>query len=131
MRGARSRGGSHERQRAVSPGLPLAHPQGWCRRAVETTEGLATGWLNWGFYDTPDARDVSQLTGLLTVDGKPKAWAREFQALAQRFAGTSVAPARLGPRPPLDWDRSITSPTAGRQFLEEYGEAFRGQRRPQ
>ena len=94
---------------------------------METTEGLATGWLNWGFYDTPDARDVSQLTGLLTVDGKPKAWAREFQALSRTFAGTSIAPAQLGPRPSLDWDLLITSPQAGRQFREESHEAFKAQ----
>ena len=27
----------------------------WCRSVVETTAGLATGWLNWGFYDHPQA----------------------------------------------------------------------------
>jgi hypothetical protein len=99
----------------------------WCRRAIETTEGLATGWLNWGFYDHPEARDVSQLTGLLTVDGKPKAWAREFRAQALRLAGKSVAPAVLGPRPPLDWDRLITSPKAGQEFREAYLQAFQSE----
>ena len=59
----------------------------WCREVIQTTQGLATGWLNWGFYDQPEARDVSQLTGLLTSDGKPKAWAREFQALAGSLSG--------------------------------------------
>jgi hypothetical protein len=101
----------------------------WCRRAVETTEGLATGWLNWGFYDHPEARDVSQLTGLLTVDGKPKAWAREFQGLSRRLAGKRIAPAQLGPRPTLDWDRAITSPKAGQQFREEYFKAFKARNR--
>jgi len=101
----------------------------WCRRAIETTEGLSTGWLNWGFYDHPEARDASQLTGLLTARGKPKAWAREFQALAQTFAGKSVAPVPLGPHPELDWDRCVTSPRAGRQSFEQYYEAFRAERR--
>jgi len=96
----------------------------WCRRAVETTRGLATGWLNWGFYDHPEARDVSQLTGLLTVEGKPKAWAREFRTLATALAGQNMAPARPGPRPTLDWDRAITSLKAGQQFREEYLKAF-------
>ncbi len=100
----------------------------WCRRAVETTEGLATGWLNWGFYDHPEARDVSQLTGLLTVDGKPKAWAREFQGLARGLAGKSIAPAQVGPRPALDWDRCITSLKAAQEFRDKYYEAFRVQR---
>ena len=96
----------------------------WCRRAVEVTTGLATGWLNWGFYDHPQARDVSLRTGLLTVDGQPKAWAHEFQRLAQRLAGERIAPAQLGPRPTLDWDRCLTDPAAGREFLEQYGQAF-------
>jgi hypothetical protein len=97
----------------------------WCRSAVETTSGLATGWLNWGFYDHPEARDVSQRTGLLTVDGQPKAWAREFQRLATSLANAPIRPRQLGPRPTLDWDRCVTDPSAGRQFLEEYGKAFR------
>jgi hypothetical protein len=102
----------------------------WCRRAVETSEGLAAGWLNWGFYDHPQARDVSQLTGLLTVDGKPKAWAGEFATLARRLAGKPIAPAQLGPRPPLDWDRCLTSPRAAGQFREDYYNAFRAAAKP-
>jgi len=97
----------------------------WCRAAIQTTRGLATGWLNWGFYDQPEARDVSQLTGLVTSDGKPKAWAREFQNLAGSLAGQAMPPRQLGPRPALDWDRCLTSTQAGRQFREEYYRAFR------
>lgn len=100
----------------------------WCRRAVETTKGLATGWLNWGLYDHPQARDVSQRTGLLTVDGKDKAWAREFRRLASTLTQERIQPAQLGPRPALDWDRCLTDPGAGRQFLEEYGKAFAARR---
>jgi endo-1,4-beta-mannosidase len=102
----------------------------WCRRAVETTSGLATGWLNWGFYDHPEARDVSQRTGMLAVDGRPKAWAREFQKLAESLARERIAPAQLGPRPALDWDRCLTDPAAGREFLQQYGESFKAQYDP-
>jgi hypothetical protein len=102
----------------------------WCRRAVETTTGLATGWLNWGFYDHPEARDVSQRTGMLTVDGRPKAWAREFQQLAQSLTHEPIAPAQLGPRPTLDWDRCLTDPAAGREFLQRYGESCKAQDDP-
>jgi hypothetical protein len=96
----------------------------WCRRAIETTRGLATGWLNWGFYDCPEARGVSQLTGLLTVDGKSKAWAQEFQRLSGELSGKPVHAAKLGPRPTLDWDRAITSPKAGREFREAYFKSY-------
>lgn len=97
----------------------------WCRRAVETTAGLATGWLNWGLYDHPESRDVTQLTGLLTADGNPKSWAREFQKLAARFSQQPPPPRDLGAGPKLDWDRCTTDPQAGREFLREYAERFR------
>lgn len=100
----------------------------WCRRAVETTQGLATGWLNWGLYDQPEARDVSQLTGLLTAAGKPKAWAGEFQRLADRLSHQPMPRPNRGPRPVLDWDRSIVDPKAGREFLEQYTKAFQSAR---
>jgi len=96
----------------------------WCSGAIQTTRGLATGWLNWGFYDQPEARDVSQLTGLLTSDAKPKAWARDFRRLAGALAGRALPRKRLGPRPILEWDRCLVSTQAGHQFREEYFKAF-------
>ncbi len=110
------------------PAADEASQARWCRRAVETTEGLAPGWLNWGFYDHPQARDVSQLTGLLTVDGREKAWAREFRGLAGRLTTKRIAPAALGPRPDLDWDRLLTDPSAAREFREAYYRAFQAGR---
>ncbi len=85
----------------------------WCRLAVETTKGLVTGWLNWGFYDHPEARDVSQLTGLLTVEGKPKAWASEFRQLASSFEG-SISSRSRSPTAPnwIGTARSSTLPWA-------------------
>jgi hypothetical protein len=102
----------------------------WCRRAVETTRGLATGWLNWGFYDHPESRDVSQLTGLLTSAGQPKAWSREFRSLATAFAQGPPEPPPRGSRPDLDWDRCIIAPEAGREFLRQYTEAFQQDNHP-
>ena len=96
----------------------------WCRRAVETTAGLACGWLNWGFYDHPQANDCSQFTGLLTVDGKLKAWGAEFQKLVAQFGGREIPAAKLGPRPALDWDRCITNAKAAQEFREAYLSAF-------
>jgi hypothetical protein len=101
----------------------------WCREVIQTTQGLATGWLNWGFYDHPEARDVSQLTGLLTRDGRPKQWAREFQALAGSLAGRVLPAPQIGPRPALDWDRCVTSTQAGHDFREQYYKAFLADRR--
>ncbi len=103
----------------------------WCRRAIEVTQGLATGWLNWGFYDTPEARDVSQRTGLLTADGTEKAWAHEFQALSNDLVGRHLSAVDLGPRPALDWPKCVTSTKAAEEFRDQYFEAFRQSQPPQ
>ena len=116
-------GGKLKIHRGAHPRRPKKTRR-WCRQAVETTQGLATGWLNWGFYDHPQARDVTQLTGLLTAEGEPKAWAREFSRLAGSLAGKHIAPAQLGPRPSLDWDSCLTCPDAPREFFEAYYQAF-------
>jgi hypothetical protein len=97
----------------------------WCRRAVEVTEGLATGWLNWGLYDHREARDVTQLTGLLKVDGTRKAWAREFSGLAARLSQSPPARRAESELPAFDWDRSRVDPEAGRAFLKAYSQAAR------
>jgi endo-1,4-beta-mannosidase len=106
--------------RGVHPPASQEQQARWCRLVIESTAGLATGWLNWGLFDQPEARDVSQLTGLLTADGQPKAWAREFQRLSEQYGRKGVEPAKIGPEPVLDWDRAIRSPKVGRQFLDQY-----------
>lgn len=96
----------------------------WCRSVVNLSAGLASGWLNWGLYDQPEARDVSQLTGLLTADGKTKAWGRAFHSLAESYAQNPPPIRELNSRPDLDWDQCLTSPEAARQYRDRYLQAF-------
>ena len=96
----------------------------YCRRLVETSAGLACGWLNWGFYDQPEATDCSELTGLVTADGKTKAWGKSFQELAARYSGEVVAPPQRRERPSLDWDAALTSMKAQAEFREAYLKSF-------
>jgi len=96
----------------------------WCRKLVETTAGIAVGWLNWGLYDQPEATDPSEFSGLLTADGKLKAWGREFQILAQRFCGTPIPSRKPMSVPGLDWDSCLTSAAAGNTFRDTYYHAF-------
>ena len=107
------------------------HPSGteeqqakYLRRAVQTSAGFVVGWLNWGLYDHPQANDCSELTGLLTVDGKTKAWGKTFQQLSAHYSGTHIPPATIGPRPELDWDACVTSAESGRKFRASYRKAM-------
>lgn len=100
----------------------------WCSTLIATTEGLACGWLNWGFHDHPQAGDVSRHTGLLTVEGKEKAWGRKFKELAAKYQGKSIAEKKVVAQPVLPWDQCITSIRAGEQFRQEYYKAFAAER---
>ena len=99
----------------------------YCKRVVETSKGFVVGWLNWGFYDQPEAKDCSELTGLLTADGKTKEWGREFQRLSKLYAGQRIPPAKIGPRPQLDWAACLSSTASAKEFRETYLRDFSAQ----
>ena len=108
--------------RALKDAPPATEEQQarWCRLVVESTRGHATGWLNWGFHDQPEATDVSQFTGLLTAEGREKAWGREFRRLAAELKdGRFPVPAPAN-RPAIDWDRLVTSRKAIDEFRAQY-----------
>lgn len=96
----------------------------WCLRVVETTRHLAAGWLNWGLYDHPEAQDVTQLTGLLTADGRMKSWGSQFKQRLTGLASQGVKRSAVLARPELNWDECLTSVLAGNQFRERYFEAY-------
>jgi hypothetical protein len=99
----------------------------WCGQVVQTTAPVVAGWLNWGFYDHPQAKDVSVWTGLLRVDGTEKAWGRRFRELARERATerrSDGATEGGGRRPALPWDECITSSKTADQSREEYIKAF-------
>jgi hypothetical protein len=106
------------------PGASEAQQAQYNRKAVDTSAGLACGWLNWGFYDQPEANDCSELTGLATADGKIKAWGRGFQELGAKFRGKSIHLKATGPRPAMDWDACLSSVTAQKDFRDQYFAAF-------
>ena len=108
-----------------------AHPQAseeqqaaYCRHVIETSAGFAVGWLNWGLYDHPGATDCSELTGLLTADGKTKAWGKTFHELSAKFQGKTIPPKSIGSRPNLDWDACVTSAAATKEFRDKYLKEF-------
>lgn len=95
----------------------------WDKSVIKTSQGFATGWLNWGFYDQPEANDISQLIGLLTSDGKLKAWGREFRQLSRNLSGKKIKPLHVS-RPALDWDACITDIAVGNKFREDYYRSY-------
>ncbi len=92
----------------------------WCRRLVEVTAPMACGWINWGLHDTPEATDVSRLTGLLTVGGADKAWGRTFGPLVKALPNARALPLR----PDLPWESCTMDGAAMTRFQAEYLAAF-------
>lgn len=92
----------------------------WGRRVVEVTAPMACGWINWGLYDTPEAKDVSRLTGLLTIEGKDKEWGKVFGPLVQSLPPAHTLPAR----PDLPWESATMDREAMTRFQAEYLAAF-------
>lgn len=95
----------------------------WCRKVVETTAGPVVGWLHWGFYDHPEARDVTERIGLAKPDGTLKAWGRAFRELASRYERGVPARALPADIPELDWDACVTDGQARQRFREAYSVA--------
>ena len=93
----------------------------WGKRLVEVTAPMVSGWFNWGLYDTPEAKDVSRLTGLLTFDGQEKVWGKEYAPLIKSMPVPSGIPVR----PDLPWGTATVDELASERFQAEYLEAFR------
>jgi hypothetical protein len=108
---------------ALDPGgQPASEEQQaqWCKRLVEVTSPIACVWINWGLHDTPNAGDVSRLTGLITVGGVDKAWGKAFGPLVKGLPLANALPAR----PDLPWERCTMDGAAMTRFQAEYLAAF-------
>ena len=103
----------------------------FCRQVVETSRGYVCGWLNWGLYDDPQAGDCSELTGLLTSEGKVKSWGYGFRRLAGTFSAVSVQAPPTGARPQFNWEACSTDVGAGEQYRSNYLAAFLADQRHQ
>ena len=117
-------GGKPKFDRGTHPAATEDQQARYCRRLVEVSSPYATGWLNWGFHDQPEATDCSELTGLVTAGGKTKAWGKSFAELAAQNPPPLSAPSAWPVRPTLDWDACMTSTTAAKEFRKNYLEAF-------
>jgi hypothetical protein len=117
-------GGKPKFDNGMHPIATEAQQGRYCRRVIEVSKGFAVGWLNWGFYDQPEAGDCSELTGLVRADGIIKEWGKEFHSLARGLAETRIPYAKIGAHPQLDWDACVTSEKAGNEFRQRYREAF-------
>jgi len=93
----------------------------WCRAAVLQGRGIAAGWLNWAYADTPSSRDMSKFSGLVTERGEPKPWGEAFRELAKDPTTWAVpAVARPTAEMEFDVDRAILDPSYGNTALQRY-----------
>ena len=118
-------GGKLKNSNQDKPAMTEQQQAEWNTALIETTKGTVVGWLNWGFFDVPEAGDISELLGLYTVDRKPKAWGVAFKKLSEQLSGQLIAPRQLGERPDVDWDKLISDPQAAPQYLEAYTKSRR------
>ena len=110
--------------RGSHPTASEAQQARYCAGVVNTSAAFVTGWLNWGFYDQPEATDCSELTGLLTATGTAKTWGTTFAELAANLATRNPPNARNRPRPEPNWDALLTSTQAAAEFRQKYLAAF-------
>lgn len=121
-------GGKPRFNQGKLPASTEAQHARYCRLAVETTKPFATGWLNWGLYDQPEATDCSEFTGLFRADGTIKEWGVTFRELARGSSQHRVPSQRGIARPALNWNQCLTSLEAGRKFQKEYLAAFKAEK---
>jgi len=101
----------------------------WCRSAVMQGQGIAAGWLNWAYADTPSARDLTRFSGLVTEHGDRKPWGLAFRDLAGNPNLWTKRP--VEPEAIVDFhlDRATTNPQAGDAMLGSYYEVWRVSKR--
>jgi hypothetical protein len=92
----------------------------YCKALVEASREWCSGWIQWAYGDTPQSSDISQFGGLVNRDGEPKAWAREFSALAQKIQSTIPARKMGAVRKQVDLFGLYTAETAEETFWREY-----------
>jgi len=82
---------------------PQEHQSVWGDALMQVTQGIASGWLNWGYADSPAPNaDISAASGLWTSDGQLKHWGRRFLEHAAQLKGASFTPRAAAERHTLD-----------------------------
>jgi len=119
-------GGGQPRGQVFHPAEGQAR---WCRAAVLQGRGIAAGWLNWAFADTPSSRDISKFSGLVTEKEIPKPWGEAFRKLAGNPDSWIKSPGEPEGRVTFDADRAITDPEEGNRMLRAYLEEWKKKRR--
>lgn len=117
-------GGKPKFDRGSHPAATEEQHASYCMGAVNVSAAYATGWLNWGFFDQPEATDCSELTGLLTATGQTKRWGAAFAELPARFRQQPPPLPGTGYRPDPDWNQLLTSMNAAAEFRRKYLQAF-------
>ncbi len=97
----------------------------WCRAAVLQGKGIAAGWLNWSFADTPSSRDISKFSGLVTEKEVPKPWGEVFRQFAGNPDSWSVLNGEPERQEVFESERAILDPEDGNEMLRRYFSAWK------
>ena len=104
------------------PEKPVEHQVEWCATLLDVSRGRVCGWLNWGFADTPTARDISRWSGCWTTDLQLKPWGRAFGAFARESARQPLPARPFDPwltGVPSDRDLALTDPAVGNEYRQQ------------
>jgi hypothetical protein len=108
------------------PDMPVEHQVEWCGTLLDVSRGRVCGWHNWGFADTPTARDISRWSGCWTTDLQLKPWGRVFGTFAKETARKPI-PARPFDAwltsVPFDREAALTDPAVGNEYRRRLREA--------
>lgn len=101
----------------------------WCRAAVLQGRGLAAGWLNWAYADTPASTDISRFSGLVAEDDAVKPWGEAFREFARDPESWRSAPAKPSGEPfAFRFDDAVADPASGTRQLRAYFERWKRER---
>jgi hypothetical protein len=90
--------------------------------------GLASGWLNWAYADTPSSQDITRFSGLVSEGGDVKPWGREFRELAGHPESWLTPEPEPAESLEMDLRRATVDPAYGDEVLARYAEAWRKSR---
>lgn len=69
---------------------PESYQSEWNTNVVQSTLGLASGWIVWAYADTPTSTDLTKFGGLYNIKGELKEWGKSFKSLSEKITRSEL-----------------------------------------